>query len=389
MEHSRRLSPDSGRRSLRRKRQVENDCFMRTRKDKQGLSKGPCNLPAWSWLWGSIPHTPQRWLHSLSPSVKKTAWTPEEDKRLLELYAIYHTKWAQIAREIPGDGHGQAMKAKLLILNITGRTDDACSKRYREALDPSLKKDEWTQEEDCRLTELYQRLGGRWGQIGHELQRSGLGCRNRCRSSFLLLNSLMLNFFADGDCCSERKCIPRLTHLPWQICKLCPMPLVRRSGGHTRLGQSLSPFHLILHISVHSHTGRPRARYRLQHTIGHHTTLTRNTHHPTIIHNSSHPQPWTTPSRRRRPNMNLQYIALPTISSSIICTLMLPYNPCFNSVLLLSALLFQTLSHPNPYPQLMLIIPHIILLMLCPRPSQDPTLHRHPMDATQALLHAK
>src|ERR1700731_794730 len=65
------------------------------------------------------------------------------------------------------------------LLILTGRTDDACSKRYREALDPALKKDEWTPEEDTQLAELYERLGGRWGQIGHELQRSGLGCRNR------------------------------------------------------------------------------------------------------------------------------------------------------------------------------------------------------------------
>ncbi|KAF9243835.1 hypothetical protein BU15DRAFT_42731 [Melanogaster broomeanus] len=104
-----------------------------------------------------------RWLHSLSPSVKKTAWTREEDNLLLELYKVHSAKWAVIARDIPG------------------RTDDACSKRYREALDPSLKKDEWTSEEDEKLIDAYKRLGGKWGQVGQELQRSGLGCRNRWR----------------------------------------------------------------------------------------------------------------------------------------------------------------------------------------------------------------
>ncbi|KAK7694288.1 hypothetical protein QCA50_001470 [Cerrena zonata] len=105
----------------------------------------------------------KRWLHSLSPSVKKTAWTPEEDKLLLSLYALHGTKWSVIAR------------------GISGRTDDACSKRYREALDPTLKKDEWTSEEDDRLLQVYARLGGKWGQVGHELNRSGLACRNRWR----------------------------------------------------------------------------------------------------------------------------------------------------------------------------------------------------------------
>ncbi|KAI0304657.1 hypothetical protein BC826DRAFT_977470 [Russula brevipes] len=105
----------------------------------------------------------KRWLHSLSPSIKKSAWTKEEDDKLLSLYKIYGTKWSIIARQIPG------------------RTDDACSKRYREALDPALKKDEWTEAEDTKLLQLYAQLGGKWVQVGQQLQRSSLGCRNRWR----------------------------------------------------------------------------------------------------------------------------------------------------------------------------------------------------------------
>ncbi|KAJ7596743.1 hypothetical protein C8J56DRAFT_296019 [Mycena floridula] len=105
----------------------------------------------------------KRWLHSLSPNVKKTAWTPDEDKRLVDLYAVHGTKWSTIARGIPG------------------RTDDACSKRYREALDPNLKKDEWTPDEDLKLYAAFSRLGVRWKEVGQELQRSGLACRNRWR----------------------------------------------------------------------------------------------------------------------------------------------------------------------------------------------------------------
>ncbi|KZV63133.1 hypothetical protein PENSPDRAFT_221890 [Peniophora sp. CONT] len=105
----------------------------------------------------------KRWLHSLCPTVKKTAWTQAEDDTLLSLYNLHGPKWALIARAIPG------------------RTDDACSKRYREALDPSLKRDEWTAEEDARLIDLQISMRGKWGQIGPAMGRSGLGCRNRWR----------------------------------------------------------------------------------------------------------------------------------------------------------------------------------------------------------------
>lgn len=107
-------------------------------------------------------------MHSLSPHVKKSAWTPEEDKQLLALFDKFPNKWSQIARGIPG------------------RTDDACSKRYREALDPTLKKDDWTQEEDGRLRDIVARhttdsSNPKWVLIGQELGRSSLGCRNRWR----------------------------------------------------------------------------------------------------------------------------------------------------------------------------------------------------------------
>ncbi|KZS96158.1 hypothetical protein SISNIDRAFT_548255 [Sistotremastrum niveocremeum HHB9708] len=104
-----------------------------------------------------------RWLHSLSPTIKKTTWTAEEDNLLLRLHSEHGPRWSVIARCIPG------------------RTDDACSKRYREALDPTLNKSEWLPHEDEMLLELYKKLDGKWSKVGHEMGRSGLGCRNRWR----------------------------------------------------------------------------------------------------------------------------------------------------------------------------------------------------------------
>lgn len=69
----------------------------------------------------------------------------------------------------------------MIAKHISGRTDDACAKRYREALDPSIKQGEWTPEEDQRLLHEYRRWGGRWASVAQQLGRSGLGCRNRWR----------------------------------------------------------------------------------------------------------------------------------------------------------------------------------------------------------------
>jgi hypothetical protein len=131
-----------------------------------GRSNKACRKVASHWLsifiHDLIFDFVKRWLHSLSPTIRKTAWTTDEDKQLLDLYNRHGPKWSTIAREIPG------------------RTDDACSKRYREALDPNLKKGEWSAEEDEELMKLHDKFGEKWGLLGQELQRSGLGCRNRC-----------------------------------------------------------------------------------------------------------------------------------------------------------------------------------------------------------------
>lgn len=123
----------------------------------------------------------KRWKHSLHPDIKKTPWSPEEDELLVQLHNEYPGRWALIGTS-PIQTHGSSPDIiRLSASKISGRTDDACAKRYREALDPNLKKDEWTDEEDSRLLDCYTRLGASWGKVGEELGRSGLACRNRWR----------------------------------------------------------------------------------------------------------------------------------------------------------------------------------------------------------------
>lgn len=108
----------------------------------------------------------KRWTGSLDPNVKKGRWTREEDELLLKSYEKHGAHWMAVAME------------------IEGRTEDQCAKRYVEVLDPSSKGRlrEWTQEEDLLLISKVKQYGTRWRCICKEMDsRPSLTCRNRWR----------------------------------------------------------------------------------------------------------------------------------------------------------------------------------------------------------------
>ncbi|KAF7728856.1 hypothetical protein EC973_005482 [Apophysomyces ossiformis] len=106
----------------------------------------------------------KRWFHSLDPSLRKGAWTDEEDQLLREGVMKYPNQWSKIADM------------------LEGRTDDQCAKRWRESLDPNIDRSDWTPEEDQRLIERYHEYGSQWQKIAQFFDgRPGLHCRNRWR----------------------------------------------------------------------------------------------------------------------------------------------------------------------------------------------------------------
>lgn len=108
----------------------------------------------------------KRWFHSLDPTLKRGRWTEDEDRILLEAYSKMGSVWNKIAQLIPG------------------RTDDQCSKRYNDVLDPSVRDRlrEWTKAEDATLMQLVELHGTQWRTISQSMEgRTGLTCRNRWR----------------------------------------------------------------------------------------------------------------------------------------------------------------------------------------------------------------
>ena len=108
----------------------------------------------------------KRWTGSLDPNLKKGKWTPEEDQLLLKAYDKHGSHWLVIS------------------LEIGGRTEDQCAKRYIEVLRPDSAKRlrNWTVEEDLKLISKVKQYGTKWRKISSEMDcRPSLTCRNRWR----------------------------------------------------------------------------------------------------------------------------------------------------------------------------------------------------------------
>ncbi|GFR43887.1 hypothetical protein Agub_g5016 [Astrephomene gubernaculifera] len=122
----------------------------------------------WSLVSQHIPgrngqQCAQRWRHKVNPNIVRDKWTPEEDSILVKLVSELGVgKWASVARHLPG------------------RTDQQCMGRWRRHLDPNIRKDAWTAEEDAELQALYDEYGPSWSCIAKRItNRTPQQCRGR------------------------------------------------------------------------------------------------------------------------------------------------------------------------------------------------------------------
>ncbi|KAK6935350.1 hypothetical protein RJ641_035505 [Dillenia turbinata] len=100
-----------------------------------------------------------RWQKVLNPELVKGPWTKEvenilflghllEDARIIELVENFGCKkWSVIAKSLPG------------------RIGKQCRERWCNHLDPTIKKDAWSRQEEAAIIH-YQRLyGNKWAEI--------------------------------------------------------------------------------------------------------------------------------------------------------------------------------------------------------------------------------
>ncbi|CAA3011210.1 transcription factor MYB3R-3-like isoform X1, partial [Olea europaea subsp. europaea] len=89
-----------------------------------------------------------RWQKVLNPELVKGPWTPEEDEKIVELVAKYGpTKWSIIAKSLPG------------------RIGKQCRERWHNHLNPNIKKDAWTLEEELTLLGAHRTHGNKWAEL--------------------------------------------------------------------------------------------------------------------------------------------------------------------------------------------------------------------------------
>uniref|UniRef100_A0A453FWL6 Uncharacterized protein n=1 Tax=Aegilops tauschii subsp. strangulata TaxID=200361 RepID=A0A453FWL6_AEGTS len=114
-----------------------------------------------------------RWQKVLNPELIKGPWTQEEDDKIIDLVKKYGpTKWSVIARSLPG------------------RIGKQCRERWHNHLNPDIRKDAWTAEEEQALINAHREYGNKWAEIAKVLPG------RYCQTAYILLEFFCINLAA-------------------------------------------------------------------------------------------------------------------------------------------------------------------------------------------------
>jgi len=153
------------------------------------------------------------------PAFRQGKWCPEEDLQLTKaIQVIGEKQWRKVARLVPGRSSVQCMhrwskilkpgrvkgpwsltedavlrawvlttgpqKWSLCAEKIPGRNGKQCRERWCNALDPKVRKGDWSVQEDVTIFEMYLEIGSKWAEIAKRLYgRTENSIKNRFYST--------------------------------------------------------------------------------------------------------------------------------------------------------------------------------------------------------------
>ncbi|GJN17202.1 hypothetical protein PR202_gb04252 [Eleusine coracana subsp. coracana] len=80
-----------------------------------------------------------RWHNHLNPDIRKDAWTPEEERALINAHRVYGNKWAEIAKVLPGSYFCMLVLAVVWIPDLLNlRTDNSIKNHWNSSLRKKL-----------------------------------------------------------------------------------------------------------------------------------------------------------------------------------------------------------------------------------------------------------